>query len=388
MQYFEDILILWILFTVLCSLGLACPLLKRRYEKMTSKERVLTAFAHQEPDRVPINYLCNPGIDGRLKKHFRLKADDDEALLEALGVDFRGIYVPYTGPRLHQEVPGRGVSPEWGIHTRWVAHESGGYWDYCDFPLQDADEEQIAAWPMPSPDDYDYSSVFDRCTKYGKYAIFTGNAGIGDIINSTGFIRGTEQTLIDLITDDPAGLLLTDRRLEIQLEVMMRTLDGAKGKIDFLWMGEDLGSQNAPLISLELYRKHIRPRHQKFINLAKAYNIPVMIHTCGSSSWAYEDFIEMGIHVIDTLQPEAKDMSPAYLKKHFDGRLAFHGCISTAGPVAYGSVQDVISNVNETLEIMMPGGGYCMAPTHQLQDNSPTENVVAMYEAAHKYGQY
>ncbi len=113
-----------------------------------------------------------------------------------------------------------------------------------------------------------------------------------------------------------------------------------------------------------------------------------MVHSCGSSSWAYEDFIEMGIHVVDTLQPEAKDMAPAYLKARFGGRLAFHGCISTAGPVAYGTVDDVRQYCRETLETMMPGGGYCFAPTHSLQDNSPTENVVAMYETAHAFGRY
>jgi len=96
----------------------------------------------------------------------------------------------------------------------------------------------------------------------------------------------------------------------------------------------------------------------------------------------------MGIKVIDTLQPEAKDMAPEYLKKKFGGRLAFHGCISTAGPVAYGSVEDVFAYCRKTLDIMMPGGGYCFAPTHALQDNSPTENVVAMYEMARKYGNY
>ena len=113
-----------------------------------------------------------------------------------------------------------------------------------------------------------------------------------------------------------------------------------------------------------------------------------MIHTCGSSSWAYEDFIEMGIHIVDTLQPEAVDMAPEYLKKTFGGRLAFHGCISTAGPVATGTVEDTINYCKRTLDIMMPGGGYCFAPTHQLQDNSPTENVVAMYETVKEYGRY
>ena len=191
-----------------------------------------------------------------------------------------------------------------------------------------------------------------------------------------------------MISKDPAFLLFTDRRTDIQVEILRRTIEASNGGIDFLWMGEDLGTQNAPLNSLELYRTHIRPVHQKYVDMAKSFDIPVMIHTCGSSSWAYEDMIEMGIGIVDTLQPEAKNMSPKYLKKTFGGRLAFHGCISTAGPVASGTVEETIEYCKNTLEIMMPGGGYCFAPTHQLQDNSPTENVIAMYETAKKCGVY
>ena len=138
------------------------------------------------------------------------------------------------------------MDPQWGIRTRWVEHETGGYWDYCDFPLKDADEETIANWPMPSPDDFDYSKVYDACKRYEDYAIAVGGAGLGDIINSNGMIRGMEQVLVDLITDDPAGLLLIDRKLEIQLETTRRTIEAAKGKIDFMWLGEDLGTQIAP----------------------------------------------------------------------------------------------------------------------------------------------
>jgi len=354
---------------------------------MTSKERVLTTFANQAADRVPINYIANPGIHQRLLTHFKLRAGDDEGLRKALGVDFRGVSAPYVGPKLHPDLPERQVD-NWGIRTRWIEHESGGYWDFCDFPLQEADEETVAAWPMPSPDDFDYSRVLEACRRSGGYALHVGGPGLPDIINGNGFLRGMEQTLVDLVTDDPAGLLLATRRTEINLEVMRRTLEAAKGRIAFLWMGEDLGTQQSQIISLELYRKHIRPLHQKIVDLAKSYHLPVMIHSCGSSSWAFEDFIAMGINVVDTLQPEAKDMSPAYLKKTFGGRLAFHGCISTAGPVAFGTVKDVVKSCRATLEIMMPGGGYCFAPTHCLQDNSPTENVLAMYETAVAYGRY
>jgi uroporphyrinogen decarboxylase len=356
-------------------------------EPMSPKERVLTAFARQEADRVPINYLANPGIDARLKAHLGLRADDGEGLLRALGVDFRGVRAPYVGPKLHADLPGRAVD-HWGIRRRWIEHDSGGYWDYCDFPLRDATLEQVRAWAVPSPDDYDYAAVAEQCRRFGEFCLVAGDPGTGDIINSTGMIRTMEQVLVDLMTDEPACLFWIDRKIDVQLEVIARTLEAAGGGVDLLWLGEDLGTQIGPMISRELFRKHIRPRHQRFVDLAGRHGIPVMIHSCGSSSWAFDDFLEMGIRVVDTLQPEARDMAPAYLKRRFGDRLAFHGCISTAGPVAHGTADEAVADARAILETMMPGGGYAFSPTHALQDNSPAENVVAVYEAARTLGRY
>ena len=357
---------------------------------MTSRERVLAALARQEPDRVPINYSANPGIDARLKQHFQLQATDTEGLNRVLGADFRGVRPAYVGPQLHDPVPDRQVDPLWGRRTRWIEHDSGGYWDFCDFPLRDANEADIAAWPCPSAGDYDYPSFADNAQRRHdeEVAVYLGGPGLGDIINSNGMIRSMEQVLVDLALDDPAGLMLVDRKVEHELAVTRRCLEVAAENIDFVWLGEDLGTQRGPLISLELYRRHIRPRHAQYVDLATEFGKPVMVHTCGSSSWAYDDFIDMGIAAVDTLQPEAQDMEPAYLKSHYGEQLAFHGCISTAGPVATGSVDDVIEVCRDTLETMKPGGGYCFAPTHQLQDNSPTQNVVAMYDAVLRYGRY
>ena len=142
------------------------------------------------------------------------------------------------------------------------------------------------------------------------------------------------------------------------------------------------------MISMDLYRKRLKPIHKQFIDLAAAHGLPVIIHTCGSSSWVYEDFLEMGVRGVDTLQPEAANMSPAYLAEHFGGRLNFRGCISTAGPLAYGTEADVDEACRQTLNTLMPYRGYHFAPTHAIQDNTPAENAIAMYNAAHRYGQY
>lgn len=354
---------------------------------MTSKNRVLTSFSHGIPDRVPIDYLANPGIDARLKQHYGLRGNDDEGLRRILGVDFYEITPAYIGPPLHAEIPGKKIDI-WGIRTRWVEHDTGGYWDYCDFPLKDADLETVERWPMPSADDFDYDAALAECEQKKDYCLLIGNPGGGDVTNTTGMIRTMEQTLLDLMTGEPAAIRFMDRKNAVQREMYGRMLEKAKGKLDMMWLGEDLGTQRGPMISLDLFRRQVRPQHQKFVDLARSFGIPVMMHSCGSSSWAFEDFLAMGITVVDTLQPEAKDMAPAYLKERFGTRLSFHGCISTAGNVATGTVKDVVRDVAQTLEVMKPGGGYAFSPTHMLQDNSPTANVIAMYETAHTLGRY
>jgi uroporphyrinogen decarboxylase len=334
-----------------------------------------------------VDYASNPGIDRRLKSHFGLDVGDNEGLRRALGVDFRYLSAPYTGPELHVAPPDRKVDL-WGAHQRWIEHATGGYWDFCDFPLRDADESVAKIFPLPDPDNFDYESVSRGCQEHGDYFLAVGGAGIPDIINSTGRVRSMEQTLIDLVSGEPVSLIYIDRRIEITYTKIERELEAGGGRIDCVCLGEDLGTQIGPMISLELFRSVFRPRIQKFIDLAKRFDAFTMIHCCGSSSWAFDDFVEMGIDVVDTLQPEAAHMSPSYLKSTFGNRLAFHGCISTAGPVATGTIADVEENIRDTLRTMMPGGGYCLAPTHQLQDNTPTENAVRMYELVAEYGVY
>ncbi len=357
-------------------------------ENMTARKRVLKTFNLEKTDRVTIGYEANPDIHKRLSLALGINPADQEKLRLALGVDYRNLQADYIGPQLFPELPERRRDPIDGFVMRWIEHSSGGYWDFCDFPLQSADAETILNYPVPTKDDFDYESIKRQIRRQRDFALYIGGAGIPDVINSMGRIMGMEDILVNLALEDEATLILLDKKMQMWLDVLERILDENKGQIDFMWLGEDLGTQHAPMISLDLYRKSLKPIHKKFVDLAKAYEIPVMIHTCGSSSWVYEDFIEMGIRAVDTLQPEATDMSPSYLKENFGGRLSFRGCISTAGPLAHGSVEEVRENVREILKIMMDGYGYHFAPTHAIQDNTPEENVIAMYQAAHDFGRY
>ncbi|MBE6903705.1 MAG: hypothetical protein E7480_03760 [Ruminococcaceae bacterium] len=358
-------------------------------ETMSSKERVIRTFNHEKTDRVTIGYEANPNIHMRLSKALGIPDGDYEKVFQALGVDYRSVAAPYIGPELFTAPPNRRVDPLEGCIMRWVEHETGGYWDFCDFPLRDADDEVFYNFPVPNPDDFDYDYCLDVVNHYdNQYGIFIGNSGTPDILNSNGRIMGVEDMLCNLALDHEPALYLIKKRADFQLKLMERTLDKCKGKIDFLWLGEDLGTQHTPMISIELYRKHIKPIQKKFVDLAKAYNVFTIIHTCGSSSWAYNDFIELGIDAVDTLQPEATNMSPEYLKKTFGNKLCYRGCISTAGPLAYGTAEETREYCKKTLEIMKKGYGYHFAPTHLIQDNTPTENVIAMYQAAHDFGQY
>ena len=351
-------------------------------ETMTPKERVRKTFNFEKTDRVTIGYEANGAINENLMR--TLGCGSHEELLVCLGVDYRSVGAPYMGPQLFNVPENRRVDQLEGAVMRWAQHETGGYWDFCDFPLQDASDEDFVSFPVPDPDNFDYDAALTQA-KACQYAVYIGNPGVPDIINSNGRLMGMEDILCHLFAEEEAAMDFIKRRASFQLKMLERTLNKCKGYIDFMWLGEDLGTQIAPMISLDLYRKVLKPIHKNFADLASAYNVPSIIHTCGSSSWAYEDFIEIGVKGVDTLQPEAVNMSPEYLVQHFGGRLNFRGCISTAGPLAYGTAEETVEQCIHTLEIMQSCRGYHFAPTHAIQDNSPVENVVAMYNAAHAF---
>lgn len=350
------------------------------------RDRVRAFLVRQMADRVPCDYQANVGIDRRLKAHFGLPADDDEGLRDALGIDFRGVGPHYTGPVLHHGRPGYRVDPLIGSVHRWVEHGSGGYWDFCDFPLGDAAAEAVAAWPLPDPDHYDYATVAAQCRRHDRFGLHLGNPGLGDLLNSTGGLMGMERVYAALAAEDPAWELLAARKGAHDLAVTERSLAVAGGRIDCVWIGEDLGSQRGPLCSLPAWRRCLRPFHQRLVDCARSHGAEVMIHSCGASSFAFDDFAAMGIAAVDTLQPDAAGMDADRIKGGWGDRLAFHGGIGTGGVVAHGSADAAAAEAERVLAAFMPGGGYAFSPAHALQDDTPVANVLALYRTAHRVG--
>lgn len=344
---------------------------------MTSKERVRRSLDWQEPDRVPIETYLTPEVLARLTAHFG-GAD----VLDCLGVDFRGVGARYTG---RIKAPRDGITYDmWGAGYRRVEHESGGAYDEAVvLPLADLKTmDDIENYPWPSPDDYDCSVIPEQCERVKDYAVCLGGAGVPDIVNGLLRGRGMEQVLMDIAVRDPVGMAIIDKRVGFWYEVMRRGLEAANGNVDILCLGEDCGNQNGRMFSPRDFDEVFRPRLKMFYDLAHEFGAKAMMHSCGDTHEIMPTFIEMGLDVLDAMQPEPRGMEPERIRAMCRGKLAFCGLISTQHTLPHGTVDECRAEARHRLDVIARGGGYIFAPSHCIQPDTPLENVLAVYEEA------
>ncbi|MGQ9525797.1 MAG: uroporphyrinogen decarboxylase family protein [Armatimonadota bacterium] len=345
---------------------------------MTPKERVLAALNHVQPDRVPLDYLGTPEINALLLKHFRTQ--DMEVVLQGLGVDLRTVAPAYVGPPLP---PGQDM---WGVERRPVRNQAGTYDEPCNFPFRDMTTvEDVERYPWPSPDWFDFSVIPEQCRRYDEYAIVFGSMGVMDLINGIAFGRGVEQTILDIADENPVYLALAHKRFSFYLEYSRRGLEAGRGMIDVFFVGDDYGTQRGLLMSPAKWRKLFAPYLKQLIDLGHAYDCKAMLHSCGSTRALMDDFVAMGLDVYETVQPEADGMNPEELKDLYGGKLAFHGTISTQRTLPFGSPDDVRAEVRRRVEVVGRGGGLILAPAHNIQPDTPVENVLAMYDEGRSF---
>ncbi len=345
--------------------------------EITSKQRVLKALGHHQPDRAPCDYLGTPEANEKLKTHFQ--TDDMDVVLEKLGVDLRVIEPVYVGPKLRTWEDGR-FENFWGQVRKPIKNEAGIYNESVEFPYAEfTSTGDVEKFRWPSADWFDCSSLAAQCGKYADYAIVYGSQGNMDLINGTAYGMGVEKVLLGIGLDDPIVYACMEKRFECCYEISQKVLQAADGKIDIFWIGDDYGTQNGLLISPQKWRELFFDKLKAMCDLGHSFGAKVMLHSCGSTRPIWQELIEAGVDIYDTVQPEAANMDPAELKAEFGDRICFHGAISTQKTLPFGSVKDVADEVKLRIKTVGKDGGYIIAPAHNIQPDTPLENILAMY---------
>jgi len=355
---------------------------------MTARERVLTALAHREPDRVPIDCWATAEVKAALRR--RLGAADDEAMLRHLGVDFRVIPGPrYIGP---ERLAGEDI---WGVGRQTIAFgegdRQGSYRELASSPLADVSSvAEIEQHRWPSPDWWDYSEIAAQCRRHAGYAVVY----VGDRLDRTAqlkpamYLRGVEQILLDLAIEPEIVECIVAHIVEYYLEYNRRVFEAAGGGIDIFMMGDDFGMQTGPLLSVAMWERFFAVGFLRFINLAHRYGIRVMHHTCGAVRPLIPHFIDAGLDILQSLQPRAAGMALAGLKRDFGADLCFHGSMDIQHTLPRGTPADIVAEVRDRMAAGKPGGGFIICTAHNIQPDTPIDNVAALFEAYHRYAAY
>ncbi len=355
------------------------------HKAMISRQRVLTAMRHEEPDRVPLFYRDVPEVRERLLRDLHL--NDFDELLMYFGIDFRWVEPEYIGPPLENKETG--IRQDiWGIEYKYVPFsETAGYWEALSRPLMNCTKpEELNDYVWPSLDWFDFSVLAEQVRKYDDYALMTapGYASPG-IIQVVEVLCGEEKAWTDIIANQTFFLALIRKILDFLEPFVDRMLEAARDRIDFFRIGDDYGSQQNLIVGPRQWRKCVQPALKVLKAIAAKHGAFYYHHSCGAIRKLIPDLIETGVDVLDPVQVSATGMIPAELKAEFGDQLVFSGGVDESRLLPQGSPDDVRAEVFQLLEDMTHGGGFLIGPTHNFQDDIPTENVIAMYQAAREW---
>jgi uroporphyrinogen decarboxylase len=268
------------------------------------------------------------------------------------------------------------------------------YHSVTRFPLASVTErrqlDDYEFWP--SPDWFDYSPVYEEARavrERGRVVAF-----MGDRLNRFAqlkpamYLRGIDLALEDMLAAPEIFRAITDRLTAFYNEYLTRILESARGMIDILVTGDDFGQQQGLMCSVALWEERLRAGFEGYIRIAHAAGVPVMHHTCGSIYRLLPKFAECGLHILQALQPGVAEMDFRRIKAEFGGRMCFQGGIGIQRALPFGTAADVRAEVRERIEALAPGGGYIISTAHNIQGDTPVENVLALIAAYEEFGRY
>ncbi len=367
---------------------------------MNSRERVLATLNHKTPDRLPVDlmgtagcltdpayfalrdYLGLPG-EGRIFRKGEITSYYDERVLERLGVDFRRVWL--RPPRNWQptQFEDGGVTDEWGVIRRRV-----GNYQTFSAPLAEATLDDLDRYPWPDPFDpgrvEGLTEEAKRLRETTDYALAARAPCMG-LFDMGMRLRGMERFLTDVAADPDLATAIVRRILQVQLGLYQVLLDAVGPYVDMVETSDDYAGEQNLLISPRSFAQIIAPARRElnaFIK-SRAPHVKIFFHSDGAITKLIPQLIEIGVDVLNPVEPDARGNTPDALKC-YSSELVFHGHLDTKGALR-GSKEDVRREVERVVDGLGRGASYIMAPTNHVQPDIPPENLVEAYDYVRKY---
>jgi len=359
---------------------------------MNSKERVLSAISHKEPDRIPVTNRFNPEIAEQLRSILKIKSEDTFDLEVELGHDLLctkeiGIVSSYSISH-NRQISENEYICDFGIIKKKANYAGGFYLEIIKNPLEDLNAYPQFKFPNPLNQEslQEEFELFEKgIKKYGKTHAIVGGVTC-TIFEGCCMLRGLARVMMDLIENGDFINDLMDKLEDYHYEVGKKLISlGA----DIIYIGDDVGMQTGMLISPALWGKYLKPRYQRLFKKWKQLNKNILfaLHSDGYIEPIIPDLIEIGLDILNPVQPGTMD--DAILKKKYGSKITFWGGINVQKTMPFGSTSDVINEVKDRINTFGPGGGFIISSAHNIQPNvRSVDNIFTYYWACNKYGVY
>ena len=372
---------------------------------MNSRERVMMALSHKEPDRIPVD--MGGGVSSLMKnsytnllKFLNRNSNDvryslfntvlniDEEILVKFGVDFRRIWLGEPVKSKIKIDKNDIIIDIFGIKRKII----GEYIEIVKPPLANADFSAVKEYQFPDPEDSGWlNGVKERILPLklsSEYAIVLGMCMDG-IFESGTYLFGFEDFLIKLYTEKKLVNYFFDELLYFLTSFWSKILSEIGGDFDIIELGDDMANQRQVFFSREIYKEMIKPRHLALFQSMKRHtDAKIFLHCCGSIWELIDDLIEVGVDILNPIQPGAFNMEASLLKRKFGERICFHGGIDEQYYMSRATIPEFIKEIKRVIINLAPNGGYILAPAHNIQSDTSPEKIVKLYETAIKFGVY
>ena len=355
---------------------------------MTKRENLLSLLRRQGYESVPVEFSLCP----HLYKVYQEKTGGALPYETYFGFPWRaidGIRLPsrdmsifraYFDPPLNESYRAADIDA-WG-----VGHEhspNSMHMTYMRHPMRNMTElAELEAYPFPDYAGGDISHMRDEADAIKRQGLAVLANMQCTIWETAWYLRGMEELMMDMMEEDEKASFLLEKVTE---RACIRAAAYARAGADILFLGDDIGMQRTPLMSLELYRTWIKPNLKKVIDTARNIqkDIIVLYHSCGFATPFIDDLIDAGVDVLNPIQSECMDFADIHAR--YGDRLSFHGTIGTQSVMPFGTPDEVRATVRRNLRIAGEKGGLFPAPTHLLEPEVPWENILAYVDACRSF---